>query len=215
MLASMLTVTHVTGRILVLALVSATLSATLPSPTLLAAPTRDAAVGSRNWPLKPEPEVRRGFDPPLRVWGRGHRGVDLAATVGQPVFAVTDGSVRYAGQLAGRGVVSIAHTGGRRTTYEPVRPSVQEGKRVSAGDRIGVVGPEPGHCVPATCLHWGLLDGARYRNPLDLLGRGPIRLLPVWRFPPPRGGWSTASPAGEGAHAGHGAGRRLPGVRSG
>jgi hypothetical protein len=29
------------------------------------------------------------------------------------------------------------------------------------------------------CLHWGLLRGATYLNPLTLVGAGPIRLLPA------------------------------------
>src|SRR3712207_6926505 len=33
------------------------------------------------WPLRPRPEVVRGFDPPDVRWGSGHRGVDLAGDV--------------------------------------------------------------------------------------------------------------------------------------
>lgn len=124
------------------------------------------------------------FDPPPLPWQRGHRGVDLAARPGEPVFAAGGGRVRYAGMLAGRGVVSIAH-GGLRTTYEPVIASVRAGQTVSPGERIGVVDPAPGHCTPRTCLHWGLLRGSAYLDPLSLLGRGPVRLLPVWEAPAP------------------------------
>lgn len=144
-----------------------------------------AAGESSPWhrPLRGQPGVVRDFSPPAVPWGRGHRGVDLAARPGQPVFAAGAGRVLYAGMLAGRGVVSIVH-GALRTTYEPVVPSVQPGQPVSAGDRIGVVGDAPTHCVPHTCLHWGLLRGEDYLDPLGLLGRGPLRLLPVWGVPP-------------------------------
>ena len=37
------------------------------------------------WPLRPEPAVVRGFDPPAPPYGPGHRGVDLLGEPGQPV----------------------------------------------------------------------------------------------------------------------------------
>ena len=39
------------------------------------------------WPLRPQPAVLRTFDAPSPNWNRGHRGVDLAGTPGQPVYA--------------------------------------------------------------------------------------------------------------------------------
>jgi hypothetical protein len=41
-----------------------------------------------------------------------------------------------------------------------------------------------GHCFPATCLHWGLIVGETYVDPLTLVGGGPVRLLPLWRDEP-------------------------------
>ena len=35
------------------------------------------------------------------------------------------------------------------------------------------------HCFPEACLHWGLLQGEAYLDPLSLVGGGPIRLLPL------------------------------------
>ena len=136
------------------------------------------------WPLRGDPAVVHDFDPPTVPWGRGHRGIDLEARIGEPVLAAGAGRVLYAGMLAGRGVVSIVH-GKLRTTYEPVSPTVHTGQTVSAGQRIGRLGDAAGHCVPQHCLHWGLLRGADYLNPLSLLGRGPVRLLPVWDVPRP------------------------------
>ena len=51
------------------------------------------------------------FDAPSPNWNRGHRGVDLAGTPGQPVYAAGAGTVVFAGELAGRPLVSIAHPG--------------------------------------------------------------------------------------------------------
>lgn len=138
------------------------------------------------WPLQPAPTVLRGFDPPSSAWGAGHRGVDLAGAVGQPVHAALGGTVTFAGSLAGRGVVVVDH-GATRTTYEPVAASVGVGQRVGAGAVIGTLSLIRSHCLPRACLHWGLIRNAddEYLDPLQLLGLGaPVRLLPLWRAEP-------------------------------
>ncbi len=130
------------------------------------------------WPLDPPPAVVNPFVAPLDPYGPGHRGVDLAATVGQPVRAVAAGRVSFAGMVAGRGVLVVDH-GRLRTTYEPVLPLVREGHRVAAGAVVGTVTLAGGHCLPATCLHLGARDGDRYVDPMRWLGSGRIRLLPL------------------------------------
>ena len=121
----------------------------------------------------------RRFVPPVSDWAPGHRGVDLAAAEGEPVLAAGDGIVTFAGVVAGRGVVTLRHAGGWRTTYEPVTRTLPVGTAVRRGERIGVVAPTPGHCAPSTCLHWGALEGAAYRDPLALLRGPPVILLPM------------------------------------
>jgi murein DD-endopeptidase MepM/ murein hydrolase activator NlpD len=130
------------------------------------------------WPLA-APHVVRFFDPPPAPWLAGHRGVDLAVAADSEVHAAGPGTVVYAGRLAGRGVVSIAHAGGLRTTYEPVSSTLAVGDRVAGGQPIGTL--QPGHpgCPAPACLHWGLLRGERYLDPLALLGLGRVRLLPL------------------------------------
>jgi murein DD-endopeptidase MepM/ murein hydrolase activator NlpD len=153
------------------------------------------------WPLDPEPEVVRGFEPPPHPWAAGHRGVDLAGRPGQPVLAALPGTVGFVGSIAGKPVVTVLH-GGRRTTYEPVVASVARGQVVTAGDVLGRLTTTDSHCFPAACLHWGLVrgsgDGQQYLDPLTLLGSGPVRLLPLWRdeptsvrlpWSPPLAGW--------------------------
>lgn len=130
----------------------------------------------------PAPRVVRAFSPPASPWGPGHRGVDLAARPGQPVYAAGPGRVSYADHLAGRGVVAIDH-GALRTTYLPVRPGVRVGRRVATGTRIGVLEDGLRHC-PSACLHWGLLRGSLYLDPLNLVQR-QVRLLPHWPQPSP------------------------------
>ncbi|HEX7187763.1 MAG TPA: peptidoglycan DD-metalloendopeptidase family protein [Actinomycetes bacterium] len=152
-----------------------------------------AQSGGWEWPLQPQPRVVAGFQAPPSPYAAGHRGADLAAGVGQPVLAAGGGVVAFAGPVAGRPVVSVVHPDGRRTTYEPVVARVAAGDRVSAGAVLGAVSAAPGHCLPATCLHWGLRLGETYLDPLALVGAAPVRLLPVWTDQAwPDGLWAQA-----------------------
>lgn len=146
-----------------------------------------AAFGPWRWPLDGTPRVTRAFDPPDDLYGPGHRGVDLASRPGAVVRAAGAGQVAYAGVLAGRGVVTVLHARGLRTTYEPVRPTVARGQPVAPGTPIGrLVAGHPG-CPVAACLHWGLLRGDTYLDPLALLGAEQVRLLPLDGDRPPPG----------------------------
>ncbi|MBC7560667.1 MAG: M23 family metallopeptidase [Dermatophilaceae bacterium] len=131
------------------------------------------------WPLSPRPAIRRRFEQPRDRWSRGHRGVDLLASVGQPVLSAAEGVVAFSGVIAGRGVITVRHAAGLRTTYEPVDGRLTAGARVHRGNPIGVISPTAGHCLPATCLHWGAISAATYRDPLLLLGVGRPILLPL------------------------------------
>lgn len=141
-------------------------------------PVRAAPAADFDWPLRPAPPVARAFQPPSHPYGPGHRGADLVGQTGQPVLAASAGVVVYAGPLAGRGVASVLHPNGMRTTYEPVRVSVRPGQSVRGGERLGTL--EAGHpgCPSAACLHWGLLREHRYLDPLLLVRVAPVRLLP-------------------------------------
>ncbi|MFI1757628.1 murein hydrolase activator EnvC family protein [Streptomyces sp. NPDC020571] len=155
---------------------------------------------ARYWPVGTRPPVLRGWEPPATPYGPGHRGVDLAADGGAPVRAVAAGRVSFAGPVAGRGAVSVELTGTGepplRTTYAPVEAAVRKGDEVAAGQLLGTVEPTGPHCT--ACLHWGLLRGEVYLNPLSLLppwllNAGPSRLLPVLGVPLP--GRAEISPA--------------------
>ena len=160
---------------------------------LLCTGPAQADEGRLDWPLRPRPAVTRLFDAPSPNWNRGHRGVDLAGTAQQPVYAAAAGTVVFAGGLAGRPLVSLAHPGGLRTSYEPVRPSVRAGQLVAAGAVLGelVAGHPPGTappsrppgCAAPACLHWGAMWGpaarADYVDPLGLLATTPVRLKPL------------------------------------
>ena len=131
-----------------------------------------------DWPIKPA-RLSLGFDRPVQNWLPGHRGVDLFARSGEQVLAAGNGVVTFAGLVAGKGVVVINH-GMVRTTYEPVAASVTVGSRVRVGDVIGTLSPGESHCATQTtvsCLHWGLIRGEKYLNPLSLVQKR-VRLLP-------------------------------------
>lgn len=131
------------------------------------------------WPLLPPPDrVVRAFDPPAQPWLPGNRGVDLAGVPGAAVHAAGDGVVTFAGQIAHIGVVSVT-SGPLRTTYEPLAVRVRAGQTVRAGDVLGRLTLAGSHCAPAACLHWGLLRGADYLDPMALLGLEQVRLLPL------------------------------------
>lgn len=142
------------------------------------------------WPLAGPQAVSRPFDPPETRYGAGHRGADLAGRDGVAVRAAGAGRVSYAGLLAGRGVVVVTH-GELRTTYEPVTAVVRVGQRVAAGQVLGRLTAGHAGC-PSACLHWGLLRGDTYLDPVLLVRSGPPRLLPLDRAA--AGGRAAAPP---------------------
>lgn len=129
------------------------------------------------WPIAGP--VLREFDPPEADWLPGHRGMDIAGDVGQPVLAAASGTVAWAGVIADVASLSIQHPDGLRTTYQPVVASVSVGSPASAGEAVGVL--QDGHCGNDACLHLGLRRGEVYLDPLLWLNGddGPIRLLPT------------------------------------
>ncbi|MFJ8046097.1 murein hydrolase activator EnvC family protein [Kitasatospora sp. NPDC096147] len=135
----------------------------------------------RAWPVGGRGGLLQRFDPPPVRWAAGHRGVDLAASVGDTVRSAAPGVVSFSGSVGGRAVVTVTHPGSGnpplRSTYLPVI-GVPVGTEVAAGQSIGVLTTGVGHCAEG-CLHWGLLRGKRYLDPLALLGTGRARLLPL------------------------------------
>ena len=119
--------------------------------------------------------VVRGFTAPAHTYAAGHRGLDLRAAPGQAVVAPAAGTIAFAGRVAGRAVVTVV-TGDVRMSFEPVATSLPVGTAGSAGQRLGTVTADPGHC-PGTCLHLGVRRDGTYLDPLPRFRR--IRLLPL------------------------------------
>lgn len=129
------------------------------------------------WPTGEPVEVLRAFDPPEQPWLSGHRGVDLKVNQGTPIRAVDNGTVVAAGTVVDRGVVSVRHPNGIRSTYEPLLAEVHVGEVVDAGQQIGVLQAHlPGSPHSLGSLHLGAkLDSNTYLDPLSLL-LGPASL---------------------------------------
>lgn len=81
-------------------------------------------------------------DHPVLRQRRNHKGVDLAAPTGTPIYATADGIVGRADWFSSYGLyVSIDHGADLETRYAHMsRLAVAEGDRVNKGDIIGYVG---------------------------------------------------------------------------
>jgi murein DD-endopeptidase MepM/ murein hydrolase activator NlpD len=148
----------------------------LPTGFTQASPAH--AAGKWDWPLKPA-RLSSGFDRPPQNWLPGHRGVDLVGQTGDQVLAAGNGVITFAGLVAGKGVVVIKH-GSLRTTYEPVSALAAVGSKVRVGEVIGTLAVGESHCstqATVSCLHWGLIRGEKYLNPLSLVQKR-VKLLP-------------------------------------
>jgi murein DD-endopeptidase MepM/ murein hydrolase activator NlpD len=137
-----------------------------------------ASAGSYRAPIAGPLHVLRGFSPPAERYQAGHLGVDLADPPGAVVLAAGAGQVRFAGSVAGRGVLVISHQDGISTEYEPVTAAVAVGELVRSGQPIGRLTGRHRGCAVG-CLHWGARRAGNYLDPLSLLRPlGVVRLLP-------------------------------------
>jgi murein DD-endopeptidase MepM/ murein hydrolase activator NlpD len=79
---------------------------------------------------------------PILGYTRMHKGMDIAAPWGTPVYAASDGVVQFAGRSSGYGnLVRINHAGPYGTGYGHLSRIVgRPGQRVRRGQLIGAVG---------------------------------------------------------------------------
>ena len=127
--------------------------------------------------------VVRTFVAPIAEYAAGHRGVDFAAAAGTPVRASNDGTVSFAGDVAGALHVVVAHEGGIRTSYSFLSSAdVRAGQPVHRGQILGRAGGTgDGH--GASVLHFGVRIGDRYVDPMLLFQ--PRDLTQIVRLVPP------------------------------
>jgi Peptidase family M23/Alpha/beta hydrolase of unknown function (DUF915) len=144
---------------------------------------RPLAAQEAAWIPPVDGAVMRAFVAPIAEYATGHRGVDFAAAAGTTVRASNDGTVSFAGDVAGALHVVVAHEGGIRTSYSFLASAdVQVGQHVSRGQVIGRAGGTgDGH--GAGVLHFGVRIGDRYVDPM-LLFR-PRDLTQIVRLVPP------------------------------
>jgi murein DD-endopeptidase MepM/ murein hydrolase activator NlpD len=105
-------------------------------------------------------------------WGVLHAGIDLANSIGTPIFAVSDGVVIDAGPTAGYGMwVKLRHADGTVTLYGHVNTTlVSVGQRVTAGDQIATMGNRGNSTGPH--LHFEVLrDGTERIDPVPWLAK--------------------------------------------
>lgn len=116
--------------------------------------------GGVSWPETPQFGPGQGLQPPLSSsfiwpaegeftsgfgwrWGRMHKGIDVANSVGTPIRAVQDGQISFAGwDDGGYGyLVKITHGDGTVTVYaHNSRILVQTGEYVRQGQTISLMG---------------------------------------------------------------------------
>ena len=111
--------------------------------------------------------VTSGFGPrrhPILGYMRMHAGLDFKAGYGQPIFAVTDGVVAFAGRNGGYGnFVRLNHSGGLASGYGHMsRIAARPGSKVRRGQIIGYVGSTGLSTGPH--LHYELYRNGRAVN---------------------------------------------------
>ena len=112
-------------------------------------------------------------------WGAFHGGIDLAAPLGTPIHAATDGVVVEAGPASGYGNwVQIKAPDGTITMYGHMSSSgvhVSKGQHVTAGDTIAVVGSEGFSTGPH--VHFEVWKGGKMKiDPAVWLAAKGVRL---------------------------------------
>lgn len=102
---------------------------------------------------------------PILGYTRMHKGVDIAAPWGTPVYAATDGVVQFAGRSSGYGnFIKLNHGGAFGTGYGHLsRIVVRSGQTVRKGQVIGAVGNTGMSTGPH--LHYELYKNGMAVNP--------------------------------------------------
>lgn len=127
-----------------------------------------ATKGLLDWPLKGVLYGRFG-----KKGREPHDGIDLAAPEGTPVRTAQAGTVLYAGEQRGYGLIAIVqHEGGLITLYAQNKDlRVTTGQKVRRGQVIATVGQSGRTSGPH--LHFEVRVDGKPVDPLDYLGSLP------------------------------------------
>ncbi|SME90741.1 M23 family metallopeptidase [Pseudobacteriovorax antillogorgiicola] len=112
--------------------------------------------------------ITSGFGPrisPFTGQKTMHKGIDVAAPMGTPIYAPADGVVIFSGAKAGFGnFIMIAHGYGVVSRFgHNAQNMVQPGQKVKRGDQIATVGMTGRSTGPH--LHYEILVNGRYSDP--------------------------------------------------
>ncbi|QGK70787.1 peptidoglycan DD-metalloendopeptidase family protein [Allosaccharopolyspora coralli] len=101
--------------------------------------------------------------------GSSHNGIDVANSIGTPIYSTTGGEVINAGSASGFGQwVRVQHDDGTITVYGHVDTiDVSEGQQVEAGEQIATMGNKGQSTGPH--LHFEVIEGGSKINPVPWL----------------------------------------------
>jgi murein DD-endopeptidase MepM/ murein hydrolase activator NlpD len=121
---------------------------------------------------------------PILKVTRPHRGIDYAAPIGTPIWAVADGKVIFRGEAGGFGnLVKIRHAKGYVSYYAHLSRFVtglRVGQTVRQKQLIGYVGQTGLATGPHVCFR--IARDGRYVNPATLRGPGGEPVSPEARY---------------------------------
>lgn len=130
--------------------------------------------------------------------GGQHRGIDIAASVGDEVVAAAEGTVAYAARNPRGGyMITIDHPNGLSTTYLGLgEKEVKRGQSVTSGQPIGKIGPEGDSSTEKPHLHLGVYETATRSNKVY---KDPLFCLPSISAEPEPAPQPSVSPVAEGS----------------
>ncbi|MDN3646757.1 M23 family metallopeptidase [Pontixanthobacter aestiaquae] len=107
---------------------------------------------------------------------RAHKGIDLAAPTGTPIYATADGIVSKAERFSSYGLyVSMEHGAGVQTRFAHMsRIAVADGQNVKKGDIIGYVGSTGRSTGPH--LHYEVRIAGKAVNPIPYMSESKAQL---------------------------------------
>lgn len=119
--------------------------------------------------------VVRGFEPPSCTYCAGHRGVSVVVREGTPVRAIADGTITFAGKVAGNLFVVLQFAPDLRLTYGYLADTVDdEGSDTATGDVV-TAGKVLGHSAQRVYL--GVRRGHVPVDPTPYIGAKRARLV--------------------------------------
>lgn len=137
--------------------------------TLLRTPVKVARVSSHYGYRKKHPVLG---------YGRMHKGVDFAASIGTPIYASGNGTVSFIGWKSGYGrFILIKHDNTLSTAYAHASKfanGLKKGSRVKQGDIIAYVG-KSGR-VTGPHLHYEVHINGKQVNPMEFKSKPGIKL---------------------------------------